>query len=455
MNNFNLTAKKIIKKALNAVDPYNLVLNNLKIKDNILFIKNKKFDLDKFGKIHIIGCGKGATYLYKGLKKIVEHRISSGIVISIKEHSFNDKKVKFFEGSHPIPDKSSLESGNAVYNYVKNEIKSNDLVFFLITGGASSILVKHFQGINFEDKIKINELLLSCGADIKEINCVRKHISAIKGGRLAELISPAKIITLIVSDVIDSPFEYIGSGPTIGDSTTFSDAYEVLKKYNLTKKLSPQVRDYFLKGINKEIPDTPSPDSEIFAKNHNFLIGDNLIALESAKKEAESLGIKTFILTSRDNGEPLQVAKVYSSIVKEIICSKNTIKSPLLILCGGELSVYVKGKGKGGRNQEFVLNMLKELKAIKKPFYISSVGTDGIDGPTDAAGAWIDEKTINKVNKLKLNIDSYLKDNDSYSFFKKINQLIKTGPTRTNVMDLRMFYIKIGSGLNIRHSGRK
>ncbi len=441
MNDFNLTAKKIIKKALNAVDPYNLVLNNLRIQDNILFIKDKTFDLDKFDKIHVIGCGKSATYLYKGLKKIVGQRISKGIIVSIKEYSFKDKKVKFFEGSHPIPDKSSLESGNAVYNYVKNEIKSNDLVFFLISGGASSILIKPFQGINFEDKIKINKSLLLCGADIKEINCVRKHISAIKGGRLAELISPAKIITLIVSDIIDSPFEYIGSGPTIGDSTTFSDAYEVLKKYNLTQKLRAEIRDYFLRGINNEIPDTPSPDSETFSKNYNFLIGDNLIALESAKKEAERIGIKTFILTSRDNGESSHVAKVYSSMLKEIICSKDPIKSPLLILCGGELSVYVKGKGKGGRNQEFVLNMLKELKTIKKPFYISSIGTDGIDGPTDAAGAWIDEKTINKVNKLKLNIDSYLKNNDSYNFFKRINQLIKTGPTRTNVMDFRMFYI--------------
>jgi len=449
VNNFNLTAKKIIKKALNAVDPYNLVLNNLGIQDNILFIKDKKIDLSKFGKIHILGCGKGATYLYKGVKKIVGQRINSGIIVSIKEHSFKDKRVKFFEGSHPIPNKSSLESGNALYNYVKNEIKSNDLVFFLISGGASSILIKPFQGINFEDKIKINKLLLLCGADIKEINCVRKHISAIKGGRIAELIFPAKIITLIVSDIIDSPFEHIGSGPTIGDSTTFSDAYEVLKKYNLTQKLRVGIRDYFLKGINKEIPETPHPDSEIFSKNYNFLIGDNLIALESAKKEAERLGIKTFILTSRDNGEPLQVAKVYSSMLKEILCTKDPIKSPLLILCGGELNVYVKGKGKGGRNQEFVLNMLKELKAIKKPFYISSIGTDGIDGPTDAAGAWIDEKTINKVNRLKLNIDSYLKENDSYNFFKKINHLIKTGPTRTNVMDFRMFYV--GSGLNIRH----
>jgi glycerate-2-kinase len=441
VNNFNLTAKKITKNALYAVDPYNLVLNNLKIQENILFIKDKKIDLDKFDKIHIIGCGKGATYLYKGLKKIVGHRISSGIIVSIKEHSFKDKKVKFFEGSHPIPDRKSLDSGTAVYNYVKNEIKSKDLVFFLITGGASSILIKPFQGINFEDKIKINELLLLCGADIREINCVRKHISAIKGGRLAELIFPAKLVTLIVSDIVDSPFEHIGSGPTIGDSTTFSDAYEVLKKYNLIQKLSPGIIDYFLKGINKEIPDTPSPDSEIFSKNYSFLIGDNLIALESAKKEAEDLGIKTFILTSRDNGEPLQVAKVYSSMVKKIILSKSSFKSPVLLLCGGELSVYVKGKGKGGRNQEFVLNMLKELKPIKKPFYISSIGTDGIDGPTDAAGAWIDEKTINKVNRLKLNIDSYLKDNDSYHFFQKINQLIKTGPTRTNVMDLRMFYI--------------
>ena len=441
MNNFNLTAKKITKNALHAVDPYNLVLNNLKIKDNILLVKDKKFDLDKFDKIHIIGCGKGATYLYKGLKKIVGQRISSGIIVSIKEHSFKDKKVEFFEGSHPIPDRKSLDSGNAVYNYIKDKINSNDLVFFLITGGASSILIKPFQGINFEDKIKINELLLLCGADIKEINCVRKHISAIKGGRIAELISPAKIITLIVSDIIDSPFEHIGSGPTIGDSTTFSDAYEVLKKYKLEQKIKPEIRDYFLRGINKEIPDTPSPDAEIFLKNYNFLIGDNLIALESAKKEAERLGIKTFILTSRDNGEPLQVAKVYSSMVKKIILSKSSFKSPLLLLCGGELSVYVRGKGKGGRNQEFVLNMLKELKAIKKSFYISSIGTDGIDGPTDAAGAWIDEKTINKVNGLKLNIDSYLKDNDSYSFFKKINQLIKTGPTKTNVMDLRMFYI--------------
>lgn len=432
---------EIIRHSLNSVDPYNLVVNNIMLKKNLLYIMGKRFDLNKFNKIHVLGAGKGATYLFKGLRTILGERICGGVIISLKEHSFSDNKVTFCVGSHPIADKKSLNAGKALIEYIK-KIDKDDLVFFLITGGASAMLAHPISGIKFEDKVKINKLLFYSGADINEINCLRKHLSSLKGGRLAELIYPTKIISIIISDIVDSPLENIGSGPSIGDSTTFLSAINILHKYKIFSKLEPRVKKFFIDGEENKIPDTPSPDLKKFSKNNHFILGDNLLLLKSVKEYAKKKGIKTEILTSRDKGEASIASRFYASIIKEIIYSKNPFTLPVLLLSGGELTVTLKGKGKGGRNQEFVLSLLDELKNINHPFFILSMGTDGIDGPTDAAGAWIDEKTIKKVKILNLNIGQYLQNNDSYHFFEKIAQLIKIGATGTNVMDLRMFYLQ-------------
>ena len=433
--------EQIVYCALEAVDPYRLILDNIKIHNNCLVIKDRSFDLNQFDRLHVLGAGKGAPFLFKGLKERLGGRISGGIIVSLKEHEFLDSKVRFCAGTHPIPDQKSLAAGQAMARYIDGHVHPNDLVFFLVTGGSSALMILPREGIDLEDKIKINELLLSCGADINEINCVRKHISNLKGGKLAKRISPARVISLILSDIVDSPLGAVGSGPSITDSSTFSAALAILNKYDLMKKLPPKAKIFFKgpqPGIEKK---TISPGS---SQDSHFLLGDNRLALEAAKTCAQNMGISAHILTSRDKGEASEAAKIYAAIVKEIIHQQTPFKPPVLLLSGGELTVtlpHEKKTGKGGRNQAFVLYMLKELKEITQPFHILSVGTDGIDGPTDAAGAWINRETTAKVKRMGLNMNEYLENHDSYHFFQALDQLIKTGPTKTNVMDLRLFFV--------------
>ena len=432
---------KIIKKALQAVDPYRLILDNITLEKNRLFIKDKPFDLRNFDKLHVIGAGKGAPFLFQGLERVLGLRISGGIVVSLEDHAFSHQRVKFYAGSHPIPNRQSLEAGEAVTRYIKTKVGKKDLVFFTVTGGASALLVKPAPGIRLEDKIEINKLLLSSGADINEINCVRKHVSALKGGKLARLVYPARMISLIVSDVVDSPPAAIGSGPSIPGPTSSGDALHILEKYRLVERLRPEVTDFFKKGIKETEKKETAPSG--MGKNAHFLLADNRTALEAARACAEDMGIAAHILTSRDKGEASEAAKLYASIIKEIVYTGTPFKPPVLLLSGGELTVTLPASfpGKGGRNQAFVLYLLKELKEITHPFYILSMGTDGIDGPTDAAGAWINQETMARVRLKNADIEKYLESYDSYGFFNELGQLIKTGPTRTNVMDLRMFYI--------------
>jgi glycerate 2-kinase len=436
---FNGVLEKILNHALEKVDPYRLILDNLKLESNRLYIKNQWFDLNRFDKVHAVGVGKGAPFLFEGLDSVLGSRIDGGVIISLEDHAFNHDRVKFYAGSHPLPDQRSLNSGEAVIRYIENNVGNRDLVFFLITGGASALMVQPAPGIELEEKIEINRLLFDCGAEINEINCVRKHMSALKGGKLARLVYPARLVSLILSDIVDSPLGAIGSGPSIHDSTPVSQALAVLQKYNLIAKLPPAVRDFFQQA---------SPHADIdLSKNVHFLLGDNRAALEAARECAEGMEIRAHIITSRDKGEASEAAKIYASIVKEIIYTETPFIPPVLLLSGGELTVTMavppgKKAGKGGRNQAFVLQMLKELKEITHPFCIASIGTDGIDGPTDAAGAWIDQETMLRVRQLGLDMEDYLECHDSYHFFQKIDQHIKTGPTRTNVMDLRMFYIQ-------------
>lgn len=441
----------ILLEGLKAVDPQRLILDNLRIDGSRFFIKDRTIDLKKFRQIHVIGVGKGATFLFKGLNQVLGDRISGGLVVSLPAHAFKHNRVQSVPGSHPVPDQSSFKAGEAVTAYIDSRIKEEDLVFFLITGGASALMVKPVEGVSLKDKMEVNRLLLACGAEIGEINCVRKRLSAIKGGQLAQLMYPARVISLVLSDVIDSPLGDIGSGPTIPDNSTISDAFRILKKYHLPDSLPESVKDFFIREAEREKREPAPSLTESFpglAENTHFLLADNRIALEAARAAAQSMGIEAHILTSRDRGEASEAAKMYAAIVKEIVYTKTPFKSPVMLLSGGELTVTLKplpGKstvtGKGGRNQAFILHMLKELKTVSHPFIIASAGTDGIDGPTDAAGAWIDQKTMLTVKEEDMEIDHYLESFDSYRFFKKINHHIMTGPTNTNVMDIRLFYI--------------
>lgn len=433
----------LIDKALEAVDPETLVLRCVARADKHLIVDGEKFDLSEFSRIHVLGIGKGAPFLFRGIRKVMGHRISGGIIVTIAEHSGGNygPGINVIPAAHPVPDSTSQAAGDHLYDYACREIGEKDLVIFLLTGGASSLIMKPVPGVSPDDISQVNRLLLNSGADITEINCIRKHLSQLKGGRLAQLVAPARMITLVLSDVVGSPLEDIGSGPGAGDGTTFKMARDVLKRYSLWSKVSHRVRAYLEKGIRGEVLETPGPEEISGAGHRHFLIGDNRTALWAVRETALGRGIPCRILTSGDRGEASEIAKVYAAVLRETAAWGEPFTRPVLLLAGGELTVTVKGRGKGGRNQEFMLHMLRELRDPVFPFYLASFGSDGRDGPTDAAGAWIDHTTFQKARRKGLGIGSYLAENDSYRFFAALGQLIKTGPTRTNVMDIRLFYL--------------
>lgn len=440
-SDFTFLPGQVVRDALAAVNPRTLTRNQLSVRGDILTIQGTRFNLRHFRNLHVLGAGKAVEGQYQGVKETLGPRISGGILIVPEDSTLTDDRVTIMPGNHPVPLQKSLRAGKAVIDYIREKVAPDDLVITLISGGASSLMACPVPGIEMKDKRRLIQGLIKSAATIEEINCVRKHLSALKGGRLAELASPAKIITLVLSDIIRSPLQDIGSGPTVGDDTTFSQAWNIIHRHLPKKEINPAIKKYFFRGMDRRVPETPLPGSKKLSRNHHFLLGDNRNLLQAAQNTAEKLGIRTRILTASDRGEAREAAKIMASVMEEIMTHRRPLTPPVLLLCGGELTVSLKGRGKGGRNQEFMLQLLHELRHVEKPFFAQSIGTDGIDGPTDAAGAWIDHHTMKKVNKQGLDIQLYLEKNDSHSFFKKINQLVITGPTGTNVMDLRMFYI--------------
>jgi glycerate-2-kinase len=280
------------------------------------------------------------------------------------------------------------------------------------------------------------KLLLECGAAIEEINTVRKHLSLVKGGQLARAIAPATCLTLIISDVIGDPVESIASGPTAADPTTFQNTWQVIKKYQLTNRLPEALKNYLQNGEEGKIPETLKPGDPIFNKTRNIVLGNNFLSLETAQHAARDLGYNSLILTSQLQGEAREIGKAIAGIISEILTSGHPVQRPACLLIGGETTVTIRGEGKGGRNQELVFSALLSQKNIPDPYILISCGTDGTDGPTDAAGGIISNETWEKVKNLNLKPQEFLDRNDAYHFLEKVDGLIKTGPTGTNVMDI-------------------
>ncbi len=432
---------KVFKKALESVYPENLFKENIKIEGDLLNLKDLKIDLKKFESIKVISVGKAAYPMTEALFNILGNRIESGISINLKNVENPLNNIKIVYGSHPYPDEKSLESGKEVVDFVEKNISDKDLVFFLISGGASALMTLPVEGISLHEMRETTKIVMNAGANIKELNTIRKHLSALKGGKLAKKIYPATLITIAISDVQDDDPEDIGSGPTVPDPSTFEDCLSILKKYEIEDKIPENVLHYLRRGAKGEIEETEKPNSEVFKNSKVIVLGNTYYALKKAEKVFKEKGFKTFILTSNDSGEAKEVAKLYSAIIKEIANSSNPFHPPVVLLTGGELTVNVRGKGKGGRNTELILAMLVELQKLNVKFVLLSGGTDGIDGPTDAAGAVIDNSIYRTIEEKKLIPQFYLNDNDSYSFFKKTDSLIITGPTNTNVRDIRFFHI--------------
>jgi len=424
-------AKSIYFSAVESVKPANLINNNLSLSDNILTVKSHTFDLSSYKHIYVIGAGKASAYMAGSLEDKMGKYITSGFITVKYEHSVLCKKIQINEAGHPIPDENSIKATLDILR-LANKANADDLVIVLLSGGGSALMEDLADDISLADLQNLNNTLISCGADIKEINTVRKHISLVKGGQLAQEIYPATCLTLIISDVPGDDLGSIASGPTAADASTFWDAMEIVDKYSLQKKISKPIMNYLQSGINGKVQETLKRKSKIWDTTSNVIIGNNIVALQAAKKEAESLDFNVNTVNSDMHGEAKEVAKSISKKLKNL----TNLKEAQCFLYGGETTVTKKGKGKGGRNQELALAVLIELKDFNRPFTLLSCGTDGTDGPTDAAGAIIQNDTWEKV-KLK-NIDPaiYLRNNDSYNFFMKTGGSVKTGPTGTNVMDL-------------------
>lgn len=437
------SAIEIFSAALKAVDPYNTVKLYT---DKIRSI----YQDGNFKRFIVTGFGKAACAMVMALEEDLADLITAGIVVTKYGHCegqgswgrIQGSKIEIFEAGHPIPDENGLRGTETIIKLLK-DADENTLVVCLISGGGSALLVAPSEGISLKEKQKITELLLKAGANIYELNTVRKHLSKVKGGRLAEIAYPARIISLILSDVIGDRLDVIASGPTAPDRTTFKDALHILKKYNLIHKAPSNIISHLKKGADGLIPDTPKEGSNIFQNVENIIIGSNRIALNAAKQKAEGLGFQSEIITSELTGEARDAGRwLATEARKRRSAEARKDKKPLCLISGGETTVTVKGNGIGGRNMELALAFAMEIEGING-ITLLSAGTDGTDGPTDAAGAIVDGETVKKARAIGINPIEYLNNNDSYNFFKRIDGLLITGPTGTNVMDIQIVVIEV------------
>lgn len=432
-------ALKSLEVAVEAVDPKAAIESKVSLKGSILEVEGYIFDLKKFKNIYVIGGGKASGSMAEAIESILGDKITAGIVNVPKGVKHSTRTVKLHWASHPIPDESGVEGTKQMLE-IAEKASEHDLIICLISGGGSSLMPLPRENITMVDKRKITEEMLKCGATINEINTVRKHISQFKGGWLAKKAYPATIVNLILSDVLGDPLDFIASGPTVPDSTTFSDAIRVLRKYGLWKNAPESVKKVLTLGEQGRVPETPKANDEAFQKVFNVIIGNNRASSIAACRALKSEGLNTLLLTSLLEGEARHIGTALSSIAREIIASGNPVRKPAGIVLGGETTVTVVGKGLGGRNQEMALASALKIGSLDG-VVIASMSTDGIDGPTDAAGAIVDGKTLTRAEAMGLKAEDFLADNNSYNFFLKLDDLIFTGPTGTNVNDVSVIVV--------------
>jgi glycerate 2-kinase len=432
MGSLRSDALRIFSSALKASDPKEAVLRHVRVSDGVLFAGKRRYRLEAFRNIYLTGAGKASARMAVAVERLLGKRITGGLLNVKHGHVAKLRRIRLNECGHPVPDEAGVQGAQEIGN-IAAKAGEDDLLICLISGGGSALLPFPAQPVTLAEKQDTTQLLLRSGANIHEINTVRKHISSIKGGQLAALAWPAQVLSLILSDVIGDDLDVIGSGPTAPDSSTFLDALAVLEKFGLTNLVPPPVSERIRAGVAGEIPETPKSLERV----QNLIVGSNQLALDAAAGAARGLGYRPLILSSFIEGETRDVAKVHAAIAKEVLSSGRPVKRPACVISGGETTVTIKGNGLGGRNQEFALAAAMDIAAISGVLMLSG-GTDGSDGPTNAAGALCDGTTIARAEKLGLNAADFLARNDSYHFFEPLGDLIKTGPTGTNVMDVRL-----------------
>lgn len=439
MHNLDLLkthAREIFAAGIAAADPFQAVNRVLRLDKDSLCAGAAVLPLVAGAKVHLVAVGKAAGPMAAAAESILGDYLGEGLAVSKYDHLWPLRKVQLLQAGHPLPDANGVAATQAVRDLVAKAAAA-DLVVCLLSGGASALLPAPAAGISLAEKLTTTELLLGCGASIQEINCVRKHLSAIKGGGLARLVAPRKLLTLVLSDVVGDRLDVIASGPTVADPTSFADAMAVVGRYQLLQRLPVAVRQRLELGCAGQIPETPKPGEICFAGQLVQLLGSNSQSLAAAAAEAKRLGYAPLVLTSSLTGETRQVAAVHAAIARELVASGQPLPPPVCLLSGGETTVTLRGSGRGGRNQEFALAAALGIGGLTDVVILSG-GTDGTDGPTDAAGAIVDGSTLQRARQLDLDPGRHLEQNDAYPFFAALGDLLFTGPTNTNVMDLQL-----------------
>jgi glycerate 2-kinase len=410
-------ARAIFQAGLAAANPIDAVVRSL-----------ERHDFSRYSNIYVVGAGKAGASMAQAAERVLGRSITAGLINVKDGHLARLRRIELNQCGHPVPDERGV-AGAARIADIAGAAGKDDLVLCLISGGASALLPLPASPITLQEKQQMTRLLLACGADIHELNAVRKHVSRIKGGQLARLAAPARVEALMLSDVIGDDLDTIGSGPTAPDASTFAYVAAILKKYALNDRIPPSIMERIAAGLRGEIAETPKPGDACFTRVRNSIVGSNRLALQAAARRARALGFRTTVLSSSIEGETREIARMHAAIARDS-------RPGVCMITGGETTVTLKGSGLGGRNQEFVLAAAIDIAGLSD-IVILSAGTDGSDGPTDAAGAIADGDTLRR------NPDAarYLAANDSYRYFESLGDLIITGPTNTNVMDIHLILV--------------
>lgn len=430
----------VLNAALNAVDPFQATRALLLREGDHLSVAGRSYDLSRFRRIIVVGAGKAGAPMTQAVEAVLGDRISTGLVVVKSGHSAPTEHVEIVEAAHPRPDAAGVAAGERILALVQ-DAGDDDLVIALLSGGGSALLVAPAPGLSLADVQAMTDALLASGATIHEVNCLRKHCEVLKGGQLARAVSPAALITLALSDVVGSPLDVIASGPTVPDASTWEDAWAIVRRYDLEEKLPAPILERLKAGRAGEITDTPKADDPAFATTQTLIVADNRVAAQAAATRAQVLGYRPMLLTTYLEGEAAQVAKVVVALGREVLAHDTPVAAPACLILGGETTVTLgKEPGQGGRNQELALAAAVALAGEQK-ITVVSLATDGSDGPTDSAGGIADGETLMRGRAKGLDAEEHLRNHNAYPYLKATHDLLRTGPTQTNVNDLVFVFI--------------
>lgn len=437
MNTYELrkVARRIFESAVESVMPKRLITGSVALHGNTLRILDSEYTLRKDQKVYVFGSGKASVGMAKSLLTLLKDRVAGGVIVDPRLNHDDLFPLQVEQGSHPVPDEKSIRAAELLMDGLSG-LQRDDFFIYLLSGGSSALIEKPAQDISLAEMQETTRLLLHNSVPIQQINVIRKHLSMVKGGRLGQCTGASGVV-LVISDVIGDDLSVIGSGPLYYDPSTYGQCREILEQAQIWDKITPNVRIIITGGIKGDIPESPKQPKDTI---HHFLLGTNRVALEQARRTAADSGLSTYIMTDSLVGEASEVAKVLVAIAENVRAYHEPFPPPACLLFGGETTVTIRGRGRGGRNQELALAALAEIGQQSNILLLSG-GTDGIDGNSSAAGAIADSGYFMEGDRQKLSISSFLADNDSNAFFNAVGGLLETGPTGTNVMDITLLII--------------